>query len=436
MRERRASTDFTKANRSTSRGVLRIVSYWEKLAGNSIALAAAVQLARMSTLDLVAPRARSSLIGALGEQAMPLQAYYDLGPLRDALAPRRLIDESEWATQLSATSPSRRTATIIVWSDFPRNCTREMGSKAGLARCPRACVSRVRRELYSSFTRETAGWPLSCLRSSVFNSALANCGRRGLRLWRRYGAVQVVNFRRHEDGKPLFPKLALLRAQRVRPAAAVHALASAFLNASGILNRPYVVMQLRSNHLAHEQYLAGGANCSLRVRECVSTLQRRARSLGRAAAVAAAAVATVSAPLVIASDVATLSLRSQDGDSHRRKPYFRRCLEPARPWLQTWYQGGLHFSCDDAARDAAARGQNHASFLGITAGACDAGVLGLVDIVLATEASEFVAVDARKPWPSAFVDWIVRRRRAAAKRSSLLRCRPHNADDAGAAQHG
>ena len=55
-------------------------------------------------------------------------------------------------------------------------------------------------------------------------------------------------------------------------------------------------------------------------------------------------------------------------------------------------------------------------------GVCDAGALGLLDLLLAAEARSFVAVDVRTPWPSAFLDWIVQLRRRAGRKSTLLRC--------------
>ena len=56
--------------------------------------------------------------------------------------------------------------------------------------------------------------------------------------------------------------------------------------------------------------------------------------------------------------------------------------------------------------------------------ACDAGYLGLVDLVLATDASAFVAVDVKQPWKSAFLEWIVQARRLAgrAAKTELISC--------------
>ena len=55
-------------------------------------------------------------------------------------------------------------------------------------------------------------------------------------------------------------------------------------------------------------------------------------------------------------------------------------------------------------------------------GRCDAGVLGVLDLVLSSDAKDFVAVDVRTPWPSAFLDWIIQNRRRAGRKSTLLRC--------------
>ena len=56
--------------------------------------------------------------------------------------------------------------------------------------------------------------------------------------------------------------------------------------------------------------------------------------------------------------------------------------------------------------------------------ACDAGYRGLVDLVLATEAAGFVAVDVHTPFRSAFVEWIVqaRRLRGKAAQTELITC--------------
>ena len=52
----------------------------------------------------------------------------------------------------------------------------------------------------------------------------------------------------------------------------------------------------------------------------------------------------------------------------------------------------------------------------------DAGALGLTDLVIASEAATFAAVDARSPWPSAFLEWIVLERKMAGRPSTLLTC--------------
>ena len=55
--------------------------------------------------------------------------------------------------------------------------------------------------------------------------------------------------------------------------------------------------------------------------------------------------------------------------------------------------------------------------------ACDAGYLGLVDLVLGSEADAFVAVDVKQPWRSAFLEWIVQARRLRGKtRTELISC--------------
>eukprot|EP00966_Prymnesium_polylepis_P167007 3860462-Prymnesium_polylepis.1 len=60
--------------------------------------------------------------------------------------------------------------------------------------------------------------------------------------------------------------------------------------------------------------------------------------------------------------------------------------------------------------------------MGLRRGRCDAGTLGLLDLVLASDAASFVAVDVRLPWRSAFLEWIAQRRRQQGRRTELLTC--------------
>lgn len=53
---------------------------------------------------------------------------------------------------------------------------------------------------------------------------------------------------------------------------------------------------------------------------------------------------------------------------------------------------------------------------------CDAGALGLLDLVLASEAAAFIAVDVKLPWRSAFLDWILQLRKIRQRRSTLITC--------------
>lgn len=230
-----------------------------------------------------------------------------------------------------------------------------------------------------------------------------------------------------------------LRAAAVRPSRAVRASARAFLALRHLPPERYGAVQLRANHLAHSAFeqttaaaaaasstaasstaaasTAASSSCSQRVAAC-------ARRLGRAAK-----RRSLPATTVAASDVPTLFEANQDGESHRRKPYMRDCLLPALPSLRRWYaSAGVSFStnCSSAVQAARAQPLGHASALSSkawgAAAACDAGFLGLVDLLLATEASSFVAVETRTPWRSAFLEWIVQARQAAGKSSELISC--------------
>ena len=119
---------------------------------------------------------------------------------------------------------------------------------------------------------------------------------------------------------------------------------------------------------------------------------------------------------VVASDVPTLHQANQDGATHRRKSYVRECLSPALPDLHAWYRAtGKGLNCTRRRRRGPAAPVSEAERT------CDAGWLGLVDLVLATDAVSFVALDSGV-WRSAFLEWIVQRRTRAGVRSELIKC--------------
>jgi hypothetical protein len=125
--------------------------------------------------------------------------------------------------------------------------------------------------------------------------------------------------------------------------------------------------------------------------------------------------------LIIASDIATLTQLNQDGATHRRHPYMKQCLQPSVPEIQRWYrQSGVAFTCNASAASAA-EGASLAP-LGLGDGRCDPGSLGLIDLLLTSQAATLTAADVRRPWPSAFLEWIVRIRRRDGKPTKLIRC--------------
>ena len=107
----------------------------------------------------------------------------------------------------------------------------------------------------------------------------------------------------------------------------------------------------------------------------------------------------------------------------------KTCLMPSLPSLKrTIAATGVSFNCSTGASISTSSTSNHGGGGGGFGGkvsvalACDAGWLGLVDLVLASEAATFVALDARSPWRSAFLEWIVQNRNAAGKKSELMTC--------------
>ena len=429
---------------------LIVLDYWEKLAGASLALSSIIRLCQHAGLALVAPSVSSSLFLPTG--GWPLSAYYDLTALSTALAPQQLVQYAAWA-RLRRRTANSSISLAIVYSDFPRACTAAMGALAtngaSVPACPPPCLaaSGLRRLVEAARVHigDEALSRLHCVRAAALRKAIQGGGGGLVDRLSQSSAIALLNFRRHDSGKPMLPptQALTLRASAVRPAVTVRAAAHRFLRASHMLpasssaggNGGFALVQLRSNHLAHSSYLAaaaaqpvppsmvagagGAASSSPSCRQRVSSCVRR---LGRAARRLAPPESTV-----VASDIATLFEANQDGESHRRHPYMRDCLAPSLPTLQRW-QAGAGRSFDRPAECAGAgaaatstvrtrmRRRRNASL------ACDAGYLGLVDLALASEARGFVAMEVRHPWRSAFLEWIVQTRRLAGKTSQLINC--------------
>ena len=404
---RRSGCAATLANSPNStRTAILVYDFWEKLAGASLALASAVHLCRLARAALVQPFVESSMLVPFpGAGRLPLSAYYSVPHLQKSLAPQQLLSIDEWERRVGAAAPSARTAVVIVWSEFPAACTSALSTTTGLARCPSACVKRAEKELASKHKgawERVKDWPLTCLRAELLRKAL----RAGaLPYFRRYAAVTLLNWRRSDARRPLLPigQLQTLRSRAVRPADPLRAAARAFVEASGARYGAHGAVQLRANHLAHGLHAkaGGGGGCTARLQSCLRDLSARARALAPAA------------QTFVASDLATLFNKHQDGESHRRHAYVRECLQPSLAPLMEWYRGaGRAFNCSAGAAAAPGLGRE----------GCDAGALGLTDLVIASEAATFAAVDARSPWPSAFLEWIVLERKMAGRPSTLLTC--------------
>ena len=342
--------------------VIFVVDWWEKLAGASLALTAMLHLCKASGMALVEPFVHSSMFRPFPQpESLPLDAYYELEPIRAAV---RLVTYARWEVHAAATPHRQRTAVLLVWSDFPKECVSALPPAAGLSRCPAACVRRGMRQLYDRWERATRGWPLTCLRAEVLRRAMR---KPNVQLFRRYRAVTLLNFRRHDDRHPMLPtsRLQQARGATVRPSRALRAAARAFV-ASRLGQRygEHAAVQLRSNHLAHaihQREMRGasgassargascggsgggssgggssggggsggggscGANCSSRLRGCLRRLAQAARALAPPART------------VAASDLATLFKTHQDGESHRRHAYVTQCLRPNAAMLLGWY---------------------------------------------------------------------------------------------------
>ena len=469
---------------------LLILDYWEKLAGASLALAAVIRLCQRTGLSLVAPSVGSSIfLPGPATGSFPLSAYYDVSALRKALKPQLLLDHAAWQRVLAVAVHT--CLLVVVYDDFPASCTQPMASRAADDHaCPGACLALggVRRLMAS--VAPWASWASGGSdrrgfhggSSSNASSLRANCvlgaelrmaihsgtSGRAAAVLRSHDAVALLNFRRHDQSRPMLPQAeaAALRAAAVQPSRAVRSAARRFLAVRRMPPHAYVAVQMRSNHLAQAAFAAAHAassrsaasssppnsrhggrlgvdatssSCTQRVLSCARKLSRTARRLGPPTAT------------VVASDLATLHQPNQDGATHRKKAHVRACLMPALPALHGWYQSTGHgLNCSgrgpaagDSARRTSSRRGGSSSSRGGSGGrrggggnrrlservqpsggmadggmevsaaerACDAGWLGLVDLVLASEATAFVAVDAGV-WRSAFLEWILQLRHA------------------------
>jgi hypothetical protein len=469
-------------------GTLLVLDWWEKLAGASIALTAVLRLCQKLRLNLAEIHVQSSLLlpapASVSGRSWPISAYYDVGRLRQALAPQQFVKYASWRD--SALSPGQRPLLIIViYRDVHASCLSAMQeSKPGDASCPEECLrlSGIRRlENTLKWTGFEIGgqhgFERACIRASDMRAAIVGSSAAVGPLRRLVGeqhrAIALLNFRRHDNGRPMLPlsQAFHLRAAAIRPSRAVRTAARLFIArrlASGG-SSGYAVVHLRSNHVAHSIFdqmrrTSGGqtkqrstlaveehsseadgsvgsrsrrhigtastsatgatwaatASCSQRVTACVRRLGRTVRRVAQPNAT------------VVAADLATFFAANQDGSSHRKHAYMKECLMPSMPSLRRWRdRTGLAFNCTwynklmvgaGNVRGAEAHGRN-ATSASRRALSCDAGWLGLVDLTLAAGASSFVAVDVRTPWPSAFLEWIVMLRKAeGGKPSELISC--------------
>ena len=293
--------------------VIFVVDWWEKLAGASLALTGMVQLCKASGMALVEPFVHSSMFRPFPQpESLPLDAYYELEPIRAAV---RLVTYARWEAHAAATPPRQKTAVLLVWSDFPKECVSALPLAVGLSRCPAACVRRGRRQLYDRWERATSGWPLTCLRAEVLRRAMR---KPSVQLFRRYRAVTLLNFRRHDDRHPSCRPTAAAGARRHRAAVALRAAARASASRLGAQYGEHATVQLRLDHLAHAIH------------------QREARPAAAPAVPAAAAAAAVAVAVAAArggggGGAANWSsrLRPSGAASRTRRARWRR---PRAPW--------------------------------------------------------------------------------------------------------
>ena len=505
---------------------LLILDYWEKLAGASLALCAAIRLCQQASLPLVAPFVHSSIFMPDASGSYPLGTYYDVAKLRNALHPVQLVSLDAWRRSLpdNRTDDSSSSLIIVAYSDFPVGCRTQLAARAAHDfLCPAACLSLsgVRRMIAVSTGRlpEIARLPRRCLLAAELREAVSSPRARAHALFRLAGthasSVAILNWRRHDGGRPLLaaPVASALRARAIVPARGVVAAAHRLLRRERLQPHSYALVQLRSNHLAQA---AHAASVGKNVGKSVGSVAAEARSahssgapLPGTAPSAAVALSTAVAPsaavaagvavapsaavgvcasrvvvcvqrltraarklappeaTVVASDLSTLHQPNQDGATHRRKSYVRECLQPALPALRRWYaSAGRSFNCTPppATRGAGAservegagqlrrskRRRAPSTHLASSEAhrapaiqsapaaqrarrlaeareeppeaadseaaerACDAGWLGLVDLVLAAEAASLVAIDAGV-WKSAYLEWILQLRAQRAR---------------------
>ena len=387
---RRSGCAATLANSPNStRTAILVYDFWEKLAGASLALASAVHLCRLARAALVQPFVESSMLVPFpGAGRLPLSAYYSVPHLQKSLAPQQLLSIDEWERRVAAAAPSARTAVVVVWTEFPAACTSALSTATGLARCPSACVKRAEKELASKHQgawERVKDWPLTCCAPSCCarRCAPARCLISPVR---GGDAAQLAAQRRAAAAAA---SASCRRCDRGRCGPPTCAPPRAPVEASGARYGAHGAVQLRANHLAHGLHAkaAGGGGCTTRLQSCLRDLSARTRALAPAA------------QTFVASDLATLFNKHQDGESHRRHAYVRECLQPSLAPLMEWYRGaGRAFNC--SAGSAAAPGLGRKG--------CDAGALGLTDLVIAASA----AAAGRGTWLPAFLEWIAERKMA------------------------
>ena len=338
----------TRHKPRASKRSLVVLDYWEKLAGASLALSAIVRLCQNANISLVAPTVRSSLF--LPSGGWPLSSYYDISALRAVLAPQQLISFKRVRSRAASIS-----VVAVIYSDFPLACRTAMAASS--IACPAACLAAAGLRRLINTARDFIGDEpllpsrLRCASASAVRAAIIQQGGAFFQFLRQTpNTVALLNFRRHDDGKPMLPpaQALALRARAVRPSPTVRSAASHFLATNKLsLDSGHALVQLRSNHLAHSAYLATRGSSSsgsdgqsgTAKPQCTQRIAACARRLGRAARRLAPPSRTV-----VASDLSTLFAANQDGASHHKHAYMRQCLLPSLPALRKWHStAGLSF---------------------------------------------------------------------------------------------
>ena len=166
--------------------VIFVVDWWEKLAGASLALTAMLHLCKASGSSLVEPFVHSSKFRPfLQPESLPLDAYYELEPIRAAV---HLVTYARWEAHAAATPQRQRTAVLLVWSDFPKEWQRRQRALARRSPCGHTLLQKPTRVLGAALwrgCRREAAVVLFCLPRNCRRQRTWPCRSASVRSHRR-----------------------------------------------------------------------------------------------------------------------------------------------------------------------------------------------------------------------------------------------------------